>query len=166
LKVKYAEYDRKIKKSELIPEVGLAVSYVSPFNTNFVPKNVASIGFTLSWEPFDWGRKKREASEKARSIEQAQLALREAENAVRMEVNVNFRKLQQARQMLVINRLSQEASTEKLRVTGNRYKMQAALFSDVLNAQTALAEADNQYQQALLAFWAARADFEKAMGGE
>jgi len=166
LKVKHAEYDRKIKKSEFIPEVGLAFSYVSPFNTNFVPKNVASAGVSLSWEVFDWGRKKREVAEKARSIEQADLALREAENAVRIEVNANFRKLQQARQMLVINRLSQESSVEKLRVMSNRYKAQAALLGDVLNAQTTLAEADNQYQQALLAFWAARADFEKSLGGD
>jgi outer membrane protein TolC len=166
LKIKYAEYDRKIKKSEYIPEVGLTFNYVSPLNTNFVPKNVASVGVSLSWEPFDWGRKKREVSEKARAIEQAELALRETENTVRLEVNVNFRKLQQARQMLVINRLSQETSAEKFRVAGNRYKMQAALLSDVLNAQAALAEAGNQYQQALLAFWSARADFEKAIGGD
>jgi outer membrane protein TolC len=166
LKVKHAEYDRKIKKSEFIPDIGLAFNYVSPLNTNFVPKNVASVGLTLSWEPFDWGRKKREVSEKARSIEQAALTLREAENAVRMEVNVNYRKLQQARQMLVINRLSQESSAEKLRVMSNRYKLKAALFNDVLNAQNTLAEADNQYQQSLLAFWAARADFEKSIGGD
>jgi len=166
LKVKYAEYDRKIKKSELIPEIGLAFNYVSPLNTNFLPKNVAGLGVSVSWEPFDWGRKKREASEKARSIEQAALALREAENSVQAEVNAKYRKLQQARQMLVVNRMSQESSVEKLRVMGNRYKQQAALLNDVLNAQAALAEADNQYQQALLAFWSARADFEKAVGGD
>jgi outer membrane protein TolC len=166
LKLKYAEYDRKIKKSEFIPEIGLTFSYVSPLNTNFLPKNVASIGVSVSWEPFDWGRKKREVSEKARSIEQAALALREAENSVQTEVNAKYRKLQQARQMLVVNRMTQESYAEKLRVMGNRYKQQAALLSDVLNAQTAVAEADNQYQQALLAFWSARADFEKAVGGD
>jgi outer membrane protein TolC len=166
LKIKQAVYERKIKKSEFIPEVGLAFNYVSPFNTNFLPKNVASIGVSVSWEPFDWGRKKREVKEKARSIEQAELALREAENNVRTEVNTKFRKLLQARRLLVIQRLSQESSGEKLRVISNRYKLQAALLGDVLNAQTVLAEADNQYQQALLAFWAARADFEKALGGD
>lgn len=166
LKVRYAEYDRRIKKSEYIPDVSLAFNYVSPLNTNFLPKNVASVGVALSWEPFDWGRKKRELTEKERAIEQATLALREAENSVRTEVNATYRKLEQARRMVVINRLSQEASAEKFRVAGHRYRLQAALLSDVLNAQSALAEAGNQYQQALLAFQAARADFEKAIGGE
>jgi hypothetical protein len=32
--------------------------------------------------------------------------------------------------------------------------------------QTSLADANAQYQQALLALWAARADFEKAIGDE
>ena len=166
LKVKSAEYDRKIKKSEAIPDVSLTFNYLSSVNTNFLPKNLASVGVSLTWEPFDWGRKKREVAEKDRSIEQATLALRETENSVRTEVNTKYRKLQQARQLLVINRMSQETSTEKLRVVSNRYKLQAALLSDVLNAQSGMVEADNQYQQALLAFWAARADLEKAIGGD
>jgi outer membrane protein TolC len=166
LKVKYAEYDRRIKKSEFIPDVSLTFNYIALLNTNFLPKNIASIGFSLSWEPFDWGRKKSEVSEKARAVEQASLALREAENSVRTEVNAKYRKLQQARRLLIVNRLSQDSFTEKLRVTSNRYQQQAALLNDVLNAQTALAEANNQYQQALLALWSARADFEKAIGGD
>jgi outer membrane protein TolC len=34
----------------------------------------------------------------------------------------------------------------------------------VLQTQAGLAEAQDRYQQALLAFWTARADFEKAIG--
>jgi outer membrane protein TolC len=33
-----------------------------------------------------------------------------------------------------------------------------------LQAQSSLAEADRQYKQALLSFWTAKADFEKAIG--
>jgi outer membrane protein TolC len=38
------------------------------------------------------------------------------------------------------------------------------LFRDVLQAQATVAETTHQYQQALLAFWTARAEFEKALG--
>ena len=64
-----------------------------------------------------------------------------------------------------IGRLAEETATEQVRVASNRYTMQAALLKDVLNAQNSLAEANHQYQQALLSFWAARADFDKAIGG-
>lgn len=166
LKRKQAEYDRRIKKSEYIPDVSLTLSYVSPQNINFVPRQIATAGVLVSWEPFDWGRKKRELAEKSRTIEQAEQAERETESAIIVEVNSQFRKLQQAQRLLAIGRLAEETAREQLRVASNRYTAQAALLKDVLHAQTALADANHQYNQALLAFWTARADFEKAIGGE
>jgi outer membrane protein TolC len=38
------------------------------------------------------------------------------------------------------------------------------LLSDVLQSQAFLAEATHEYQRALLAFWTAKAEFEKALG--
>ena len=37
---------------------------------------------------------------------------------------------------------------------------------DVLQQQAAVANADHEYEQSLLAFWNAKADFEKALGEE
>ncbi len=166
LKIKSAEYDRRIKKSEYIPDVSLSFNYVSATNVNFVPRQMSSLGVTLSWEPFDWGRRKREVAEKNTIIEQARHAERETESAVLIEVNSKFRKLQQTRQQLVISRMTEETAREQLRVMSNRYTAQAALLKDVLQAQTTLADANYQYQQAMLALWAARAEFEKAVGGD
>ena len=38
------------------------------------------------------------------------------------------------------------------------------MLSDVLQTQASLAEATHELQQALLAFWTAKAEFEKAVG--
>jgi outer membrane protein TolC len=166
LKLKQAEYDRRSKKAEYIPDVSLSFNYVTPQNVNFVPRQIATVGVSLSWEPFDWGRKKRELNEKSRIVEQAQLSVRETESAVLVEVNAKFRKLQQTHQLLAIGRLTEETALEQVRVASNRYSAKAALLKEVLSAQNSLAEANHQYQQALLAFWTARADFEKAIGGD
>ena len=45
-----------------------------------------------------------------------------------------------------------------------KYRLDAVLLKDVLQAQTVLANSDYDYQKALLAFWTAKADFEKAIG--
>jgi outer membrane protein TolC len=74
--------------------------------------------------------------------------------------------LQQARALVDVTRLTQETEREKLRVVINEYPLKAALLKDVLQEQAAEADANNQYQQALLGFWIAKADFEKALGGE
>ncbi|MGA9996350.1 MAG: TolC family protein [Pyrinomonadaceae bacterium] len=165
LKVRQADLDRRIKKSELIPDVSIGLNYLSPRNFNsFIPKNLLNVGLVFSWDVFDWGKRNREVAEKSKTSEQAQNALLETENKILIEVNSKFRNLQQAHQLLVVARLGQETAREKLRVAQNKYQVEAVLLSDVLQTQTSVAEADHQYQQSLLAFWAAKAEFEKALG--
>jgi hypothetical protein len=48
----------------------------------------------------------------------------------------------------------------------NRYREKAALFSDALRQQGAMVQADSDYQNALAAFWKAKADFDRALGRE
>jgi outer membrane protein TolC len=155
-----------VQVSKYIPDVSLALSYLSNFNVDFLPKNVVSAGVLVNWEPFDWGRKRRQLSEKALAIQQADYSVREAEQSVLVDVNARLRKLQQARALVEVTRLAQETEDEKLRVVTNQYPLKASLLKDVLQEHAAAADANNQYQQALLAFWIAKADFERALGGE
>jgi outer membrane protein TolC len=164
LKLKLAEYDLRLKKAEIIPEVSATIGYYSAFGVSILPQNAAGVGFTLNWQPFDWGRRKREMSEKQKTIEQAREGLREAETLILREVSDRFRKLQEARALLRVGQLNQEAAREKLRIATNKFTQEAVLYKDVLQTQAAVAQAQDRYQQALLAFWTARADFEKAIG--
>src|SRR5258708_4704011 len=166
LRVKQAGLDYRVQVSKYIPDVSLAVNYLSTFGVEFLPRNVASVGVLVNWEPFDWGRKRRELAEKALAIRQADYSVREAEQSVLVDVNAGLRKLQQARVLVDVTRLAQETENEKLRVVINQYPLKAALLKDVLQEQAAVADANDQYRQALLAFWMAKADFERALGGQ
>jgi outer membrane protein TolC len=167
LQVKQAELDKRVKKSEYIPDVSLAMTYVSPRNFDtYVPKNFAAVGVSVSWEVFDWGRKKHQLEEKQKTIEQADNTLRDAESNVMIEVGARMRDLQQAGQLLHVAKLRQETTRENMRVSMNKYKLESALLSDVLQTQATLADADYQYQQALMAFWTAKAEYEKAIGAD
>jgi outer membrane protein len=164
LKVEAADYDRRITKSGYIPDVSVGMRYASIQNVKLLPDNLLEAGFLVTWEPFDWGRKKREMAENGKTAQQARTGLREAQDKVLVEVGDQFRKLRQSRQLLITAQLGQDAARENVRVLNARYAAQESLFKDVLQAQSALAEADHQYQQALLSFWTAKADFEKAVG--
>jgi outer membrane protein TolC len=167
LNVERAGYDRRMKKSEYIPEISLNVSHVSMLNfDSILPRQVATVGVTVNWEVFDWGRKHHELEEKDRALEQADLALRDSSAKVVADVNEKYRTLGQTQRLLRVARMRLDACREDVRVTTERYRAQVALLKDALQAQTSLAEANTQYQQALLSFWTARADFEKAIGGE
>jgi len=165
LKVRHTQYDKRIKKSDYIPDVSLSVNYLSPFGySSLLPKNITSVGIQVEWEVFDWGRKKRELAEKTRAIEQADNSVREAENLVLMDVNNQFRRLQESCQLLRIARMSQDTARASVKIAANKYTVRAVLLKDVLQEETTLAGANHEYQKALLAFWTAKADFEKAMG--
>ncbi|MBI2875277.1 MAG: TolC family protein [Candidatus Tectomicrobia bacterium] len=166
LRVRQAEYDLRIKRSEYLPDISLAFNYVSSYQVEVLPQNVASVGLMVRWELFDWGRKRRELSEKGRAIQQANNEVDRAESLIVLDVNHRFRKLQESRELLRIGQLAQQAARERVRVTRNRYTLQAALSQDLLQAQASLAEANHQARQSLLSLWMARADFEKALGEE
>jgi len=165
LKVRQAEGDRRVKKSEFIPEISASFQHVATANFNsFIPKSYMNVGVTVSWEVFDWGRKKHELAEKDLAIQQARNAVRDAERGVLIEVNDKYNKLRQARQLFAVTQMDREAAVENVRVLTNRYKAQMTLLKDVLQAQSQLEQAMNQGRQALLSFWTAKADFETAIG--
>jgi outer membrane protein len=166
LKEKQAEYDRRIAKAEYIPDLSLSVRYQGLNNVRVLPQNVATAGFYLSWEPFDWGRRRNNVAEKAKTVEQARNGIRETESQIAVEVGAKYRKWQEAALLLKASRTGHEAAVEQFRTTSNKYKEQAALMKDLLQAQTRSSETEFQFQQALSSYWSARADLRRAMGDE
>jgi outer membrane protein len=166
LKEKQAEYDRRLAKAEYIPDLSLEVRYQGINNVQVLPQNVATAGFYLSWDPFDWGRRHNKVVEATKTIEQTRNGIQETESQIAVEVGAKYRKWQEASLLLKASRTSHEAAVEQLRETGNKYKEQAALLRDLLQAQTQSSETNFQYQQALSSYWSAFAELRKAMGEE
>ena len=102
----------------------------------------------------------------SRSLEvrQAHNALRDTEDHAIVEINAQFRKLEEARARLRVAALSQQTAEENARVRGEQYRVQTTLLADVLQAQATYADTNNQYQQALLSLLTASADFEQSLG--
>jgi len=166
LKETQAQYDRRIAKAEYIPDLGLAVSYMGVQNVQVLPTNVGVAGFALTWEPFDWGRRRNRVREKSNTLAEAHNGAQEAESQIGVEVGSKYRKWKEAALLLKASRTGHEAAAEQFRVTSNKYKEQAALIRDVLQAQARSSETAFQYQQALSSYWSSLADLRRAMGEE
>ena len=166
LKLQLADYDRRIEKAGYIPDVSLAVGYMGIRSIEAVPNNVAAAGLFLSWEPFDWGRRKDALEEKSRSVAQARNGVRETESTIAVEVGLNYRKRLEAQLLLKSAQMAQEAAEERLRVAKNKFQEQAVLVKDVLQAEAQWEESVYQHQRALAAYWQADAELRKAMGEE
>ena len=164
LTLQQAELNRRITKTQYIPDVSIAVSDLSLANVNLLPSNVASVGVMVTWDPFDWGRRKHELAAADKTIEQVKNNVNETEAQILVEVRAKFRKLSECRALLGAARLNLDAEREKARVAMNQYAQKAALLKDVLQQRASVESATDQFSHALLSFWSARADFEKALG--
>ena len=166
LRLQQAETDLDLKEAAYLPEVDLTASYNRSFNTTLIPDESIYVGVVARWEFFDWGRRSDEISKARRSINQAKNDIRKVDARVETEVNARIRDLENSQKLVGVTQQAQRAARQKLRVTRNRYEQQAALLDDVLNAQSDLADANNDYNQAVLKVWTARADLAKALGEE
>lgn len=167
LKTQIARDDAQSTRSESIPDVSVGISYTQQLDIAVVPQRIVSAGVIVCWQdPVDWGRRRLEREQKATTIVQADTGLAEARARVQADVNARYRALQDALALLDADRVEIHAQEEKRRVTMNRYTESTNLLKDVLEADTALANAHRQYLQDQLDASTARAKLDEAIGGE
>jgi outer membrane protein TolC len=166
IKKERATIETKIEKTRYIPDISIQANYLTTPNISFLPQNVGAVGVLLTWQPWDWGQKRHNIAQKVDAEKQAQLSIDSVRDRVLQEVDSAFRRLREARQLLTATQATRDAEAEKLRNQMDAYSRQTILLSDLLQQQSAVASAEDQYRQGLLAFWTARADFERALGKE
>jgi outer membrane protein len=110
------------------------------------------------------GKKRQDMLQSERALAQARNSVAETASQVALDVNSSFRRLEDTRGFLRVARLARELAREKLRVVMNLYRQEKARLTDVVSAQAALGQAHDQYREAVLSVWSARAGFEKALG--
>jgi outer membrane protein len=164
LEVENAQLNYDITKAGYIPDLDLRLRYTRLFNYELIPEKEAYIGIQAKWEFFDWGRKRNELSSQSSLIRAAANEMKEVENRVIIEVRESLRTISLAEDSVIVARLTQNAAQNKLQVLGNQYEQQSALLQDVLDAETELDRANNDYNRAVLSIWKARAELDRAMG--
>jgi outer membrane protein len=164
IKIDQADNVRRLAKSEYLPDLGASFHYLSPFGVNFVPTNVMAVGIELNWEPFDWGRRRDTVNEKTVSVEQSKLNLTQTKANVLVDVNKEYRALQEARMAVDVASAQQGATSMKLQEVTDKYGQKTALLRDVLEQQAKVEKANSDYNEAIASFWTAKANFDKAIG--
>ena len=165
-RVRQADLATKSEKTHYIPDIAIQASYFSPANINFLPQNIGSVGALLTWQPWDWGEKRHKVRQAALAEQQTELSLEDTREQILLDVNSKFRQLREARSHLAVAEAIRDAEIEKMRNQKEAYSQQTILLSDLLKQQSSLADAEGQYHQAVLAYWSARADFQKSLGEE
>jgi outer membrane protein TolC len=166
IKKNQANLETRIEKTRYLPDISIQVNYLTTAGVSFLPQNVGAVGALLTWQPWDWGQKRHNIAQKVIAEHEAVLTEEDARDQVLLEVDSQFRKLREARVQLAVAESARGSEQERLRNQTDAYAQQAILLSALLQQQASLATTEDQYRQALLAFWTARADFARALGEE
>ncbi len=167
----------KIAKGAYLPDLDAQVGYVGFLNYNFIsctpaaspapplpPKIAGYAAVIFHWEPFDWGRRRNLVQEARITEHQSELSAADTEQRILLEVDRDFDQLGEARLQLDARSADLDAAQRRLQELQAALDQKAALLSDLMQQQAAYAQAQSGYQQALTSLWAARADFEYAIG--
>ncbi len=167
LRMHQAELAVRAKRWERVPDVSLVFQHFGFLNTgNLAPANYAVAGLQVTWEPWDWGRRKKEARALEYRVKAARITREETADAVRAQASQALRAFEQSQKEVAAAEAAVAAARESVRVNRERYEQQAALLRSLLEAQTSFESAQEQQVRALASRGTAWANLQLAMGRE
>ncbi len=165
LQIEKADLDVRQERAGYIPDLNAQMTYVGFQNVNFLPKNTAIGGFSLSWtNPWDWGNRRANIASLRDVTKQQVLTSDDTTQQVTLDVDQKYRALRESRLFIDAAVVAKQASAESLRNATNQFRQHEALLSDVLRQAAIDQKQSENYTQALGAYWSARADFDRALG--
>ncbi|HVS53018.1 MAG TPA: TolC family protein [Opitutaceae bacterium] len=132
-------------------------------DTDFVPDTREwQAGVSLDLPIFDAGSRARRLARSKADLAREEASFENRRLQIREEVWSAASELDRAWASIDANEAAVRASDESLRVVRERYERGAALLTDLLDTQTALARAEGSLAEARWSYLAARAAFDRA----
>lgn len=172
LQIKSAKKEVGVAASKLFPQVSVVFSYVregdelsvngSRYITDADNWNVMGVA---KWNVWDWGKAWWGVGETKARVFQAECALEEVKDAVRLEVQAASFTVIEKKKSIQVAETAVSQAEENFRINEERYKGQVATSTDVLDALTRLTQARTNYNTTLSDYNIARARLQRAIGG-
>jgi outer membrane protein len=170
--IKQAEYGKTAARSNYYPRVSAFAQYYregeefTGENNPFTNNENAAVGVRMDWNLFEGGKTRASELEwehRRRGIEQRRDNLRQQ---IRLQVENAYEQLKLAKANIDTTRVALKQAEENERITTLQYKQQVVIFLEVLNAQVFVAQTRADYYQSLYGYEIAKAELERAIGGQ
>jgi multidrug efflux pump subunit AcrB/outer membrane protein TolC len=151
-------------RDEYIPDVTLFAKHGYQDGAPFLTRNIGFFGAELSWNIFDWGKRKGEVGQRLAQESQAEENLARIDKRIRIEIDKAYRKLERSKEMVDVTREALFLWRENARLSKNG--LQAGTVTAAKNAETAAAlkKAEMEALQASLEYRLALAELDKKIG--
>jgi outer membrane protein TolC len=170
LQLKQADQSIKKAQSGYWPQVNLKASYDfqsdSPAmgDSDFYDATDWRVVTQLDWSFWEWGRTRHQTSQQRADKRRLMAVQRSLEDEVDLQVKEAVLYLREAQANIVTSTTGVKQAEENYRITFERYREQLTTNTELLDAQLLLAQARNNYYNALAIFNIAEARLQRAMG--
>ena len=162
--VKQAKAGVTAAKSAYIPDVTAIARHSYQNGVPFVDRNFGTFGFTLTYDVFDFGKRRATVREREAKLAEAQENLTRLQEAVSVQVERSYNKLERTKQMLQVANEVVRLRAEGERLAENQLVQGVVLVSDRRQASAASYKAQADLLQAQLAYLLAGAELEQTIG--
>jgi outer membrane protein TolC len=162
--VKQAQAAVTSAKSTYIPDVSVFARQSYQNGVPFLVHNFGTFGINLSYDVFDFGKRRAEVREREAKLAQAQENLERLKEGVSVQIERSYNKVEQAKNMLQVANEVVKLRTEGVRLAENQLAQGAVLISARRQASAASYKARADLLQAQLAHLLARAELEQTAG--
>jgi outer membrane protein TolC len=107
---------------EYIPDVTLFAKHGYQDGAAFLEKNIGIFGAEMTWNIFDWGKRKGEVGQRLAQQSQAEENLARIDKRIGIEIDKAYRKLERSKKMLDVAQEALSLHQENARLSENRLK--------------------------------------------
>lgn len=155
-KLKSISENIKSVKSPFYPSVYLGANYyysnpnlrIQPPVDKFDATWDASV--TLSWDVWNWGYTSAQVTQAEQTLNQSKTNLAQLNESIEYEVNQNYLNIKYLKEKIEVSKKTIEQAEESYRVTMEKYNVQLATGTDIVDAETSLYQAKTGYTNALI----------------
>jgi len=159
-----ADHGVKAAYREYIPDVTLFAANTYQNGASFVTHNVGTFGLVLSWDIWDWGKRRAVIGERRAQLSQAEKNLQRLNDEVTVELDKAYRKLENTKSMMDVAREALALQKERLRLISDQLKTSTTSFAKYNEAVAAVKRAESDELQARLGYEFAVAELNRIAG--
>jgi len=149
---------------EYIPDLTIFARHSYQDGAPFLPKNVGIFGAELTWNIFDWGKRKGEIGQRVAQQTRAEENLARVDRRLGVEIGKAYRKLERSRQMVEVAREALTLCRENARLSENGLKAGTATAAKHAETVAALRKAELDELQASLGYRLAGDELDRISG--
>jgi outer membrane protein TolC len=151
-------------ESAYIPDITAYARHTYQNGVPFFVQNFGSFGFILTWDVFDFGKRRAAVREREAELAEAEENLRRLKDEIAVGIEKSYNKLQRTRHMVQVADEVVKLRQEGERLAKNQFAQGAVLVSDRSQATAAAYKAQADWLQANLGYLLAWAELEQAVG--